>query len=123
MFKNLSLGVLLMACASGTAMALPECFPQSKGGYACDDPALIHHQDLLPHKETQPTFKQAVATCAAIVRKETDDSAGGFSRSEFAAYVEPNGTVDFFGTRREHFRFDKCLNERGYTLHPISGGR
>jgi hypothetical protein len=123
MFKNLSLGVLLMACASWTAMARPECFLQSKGGYPCEDPDLIHHQGLIPHRAMQPTFKQAVETCAARVREETDDSAGGFSRSEFAAYVEPNGTVDFFGTGREHFRFDRCLHERGYTLHPISGGR
>ena len=123
MFKSLSLGVLMLACASGTAMARPGCLVQSRGGYPCADPDLMHHQDLISHRAMQPTFKQAVETCAARVRKETDESAGEFHRSEFAAYVEPNGTVDFFGTRREHFRFDRCLNERGYTLHPIAGGR
>jgi hypothetical protein len=98
MFKNLLLCGLMMACASGTAMAQPECLLQSQGGYPCDDPDLMHHQDLISHQEMQPTFKQAVETCAARVRRETDEIAGGFTRSEFAAYVEPNGPVDFFGT-------------------------
>ena len=123
MFKHLSLAVLLVACASGTAIARPECLPQSKGGYACSDPDLLHHQDLIAHQAMQLTFTQAVETCVARVRKETDESAGGFKSSEFAAYVEPDGTVDFFGTAREHFSFDTCLHERGYTLHPVSGGR
>ena len=121
MFMRLSLGVLLMACASGTAMARPGCLVQSRSGYACDD--LIHHQNLLSRQEMQPTFKQAVETCAARVRKETNESAGGFNRSEFAVYVEPNGTVNFFGTEGEHLTFDKCLKERGYRLRPISGGK
>jgi hypothetical protein len=123
MFKYLTLGVLMVACTAGTAMARPECLRQSQGGFACEDSALIHHQGLIPYQAMQPTFKQAVETCTAIVRKGIDDRAGGFKSSEFAAYVEPNGTVDFFGTQREHFRFDGCLNERGYTLHPVSGVR
>lgn len=57
-------------------------------------------------------FSQAIVTCAASVRDESDRRAGS-RLSDFDAYVKPGGTVTTFGTPAEQFRFEKCMNESG----------
>src|SRR5262249_32383857 len=75
-------------------------------------PNIIGAQQQLP-KDLLSSFRAAVATCAAIVWRETDNRAG-LQVSQFDAYVDPDGTVKFFGTPKEHFSFQKCMNEGGY---------
>jgi hypothetical protein len=114
-FRNLTIGMIIIGCVFETAIAQAACvfLPGGDYVYAGDNQKTSQEMQL----------KQVVETCAAIVRKETNDKAGGFNVSQFDAYVEPDGTVNFFGTQREHFSFQKCMNERGHTLGPISGGR
>jgi hypothetical protein len=68
-------------------------------------------------QKTQPTLRDAVASCIVIVWNETDKRAG-FKLSQFDAYIRPDGTVMYFSTPKENFSFGKCLNEKGY---PPSG--
>jgi hypothetical protein len=48
-----------------------------------------------------------------IVRNGSDKRAG-FKLSDFDAYVRSDGTVMYFGTAKERFSFEKCMNEKGY---------
>ena len=68
--------------------------------------------------EQQRLQAEAVKTCAVIVRKETDDRLG-FKFSDFDAYVQPDGKVVWFGTAKERFSFEKCMNEKGYPLSKV----
>lgn len=79
----------------------------------------IAPKNLVPKissKQVQLTFKEAIDTCSVIVRKETDDRLG-FKHSQFDAFLKPNGTtVSMFGTAKERFSFEKCMNEKGHPL-------
>lgn len=85
--------------------------------------ALITVQStLVAQQESQktkapPTFKEAVASCIVIVRKETDDQLN-MKISKFDAYIKPDGMVEYLGNERERFSFRKCLNEKGYPIMP-----
>jgi len=54
------------------------------------------------------TLKEAINICAVRARKETDDKIG-VKFSNFDAYIKPDGSVEFFGTPKERFSFEKCL--------------
>jgi hypothetical protein len=56
-----------------------------------------------------------VEGCAAIVREETN-KRDRFQSSEFDAYIKSNGRIAFFGTDKEGFSFEKCMNEKGHPL-------
>lgn len=62
-----------------------------------------------------PTLRGAVAACILVVREEIDKQAG-FKISQFDAYSNDDGTVRWFGTNKERFSFEKCMNEMGYPL-------
>ena len=66
-------------------------------------------------EKSQPTFKEAVDSCALSVRKETDNTFG-FKFSQFDVYIMTGDVIEFMGTQKERFNFRKCLNEKG---HPI----
>ena len=69
----------------------------------------------IPNKQVQLTFTEAVDTCIFIVRQETDNRVG-LKVSQFDAYSQSEGRVEFIGTEKERFSFRKCMNEKG---HPI----
>jgi hypothetical protein len=132
MFKNLSLGVLMIACISEAAIAEAQCVLLPGGSYSCSGDCIIlpggkgyacPGTPTDPNTFKQDTFKQAVEGCVAIVRKETNAKAGGYNVSEFDAYVNSDQTVHYLGTARERFSFEKCMNERGHPLDPIHSGR
>ena len=66
-------------------------------------------------QRTQPTLKEAVAACVLIVRDETNKRIG-VNVSDFDAYTTDEGAVSYFGTPKERFSFEKCMNEMGHPL-------
>jgi hypothetical protein len=54
-------------------------------------------------------FGGAIAECAEVVRKEIRGSG-------FDAYYKDAATIAIYGSPREEFAFEKCMQERGYPV-------
>jgi len=63
----------------------------------------------------KPTLKELVETCAAIVRKDTNEWLT-YQASEFDAYVTADGSVANVGTDQEDVSFGQCMKETGHPL-------
>jgi hypothetical protein len=74
----------------------------------------LHPQKYMQQKP-QPTLKEIVEVCAAIVRKDTNERLTS-QASEFDAYVTADGSVADVGTDQEDFSFGQCMNETGNPL-------
>ncbi len=66
-------------------------------------------------EKKNPTVDEVVKKCVEIVRKETNDRLG-FKFSQFDAYIKRDKTVDFIGTAKERFSFEKCMDDSEYPL-------
>lgn len=74
----------------------------------------LHSQKNMQPKPT-PTLKEVVETCAAIVRKDTNERLT-YQASEFDAYGTADGSVANVEANEEDLSFGKCMNDSGYPL-------
>lgn len=61
--------------------------------------------------EYKASCARTVDTCVKEVQKE-------LPYSRFDAYVSGNFNVKMIGTEESHFKFNKCMSQRGHPLGP-----